>query len=198
MTEFGWWKLVYWIFATGGIAGLIALAVFYPLALIGIWNAVKKLFGFVLSYRIGCAIVAAILAAFIADYWRHDIEDERHAAEVAAFEQAQDDRDKRIRKETRDEVLIEIANAAAESAVTDKDVKEFTDALPPIAPTGNPFRVGADACRLRHIAGQAECGPHGVKRVPKADTSNEGVGHRRALGLSSVVRRSLGRDEQGK
>jgi hypothetical protein len=191
------WKWGWWIVATLGIAGTIALFAFFPAAASIALNAVVRFFSLVLSYRIGCAVVAAILAALAADYWRHSTEDAKHAAEVAAFEAAQDARDKRIASETRELVWKEIADATAENAVTDKDVKDFTDALPKPPETGNLFRVGTDACRLRHIYGQVECGPHGVERMPKADPRHEGVRDRRAHGLSNLVRRSRGSDQQG-
>jgi hypothetical protein len=164
-----WWKLAYWLIGTLGFAGTIALIVFAPgVAKIAL-DAVVRFFGFVLSYRIGCALVAAVLVFVATDYWRHSLDDADFAARVAAFEAAQDARDKRIAQETRDAVWHEIANATAENVTIDQEVKEFHDALPPVPFTGNPFRVGADAPRLCKIAGQAQCGPKAVNRgVSKA------------------------------
>jgi hypothetical protein len=194
------WKLLWWGFGTLGIAGTIALAVAFPAIAKIVLDRVVRLFAFVLSYRVGCALVAAILAALIADYVRHSIDDSKHATELATFKLAQVARDKRIATETRAAVWEEIANATAENAVTDKDVKEFTDALPKPPDTGNLFRVGADACRLRALYGQSGCGPVRAKGMPKADAKDEGVGNRRGHGLSSLVsriRRDRHQGEQG-
>lgn len=177
-----WWKTVWWLVSLVGIGGLIAIFAAYPI----VATIVVRFFSVVFSYRIGCAVVAAVFAALVADYWRHSIEDERHAAEVAAFEQKQRDRDERIKKETLDEVLKEAAAAAAENAATDKTVKDFTDALPIPAETGNPFAVGADACRLREIAGQARCGSVGVEGVPAPDTGRASIRDRIKNRLSGV------------
>jgi hypothetical protein len=164
--DLSWWKLLWWAVGVFGIGGLIAICALYPVVL----AVVARFFRAVLSTRIGCAVVAAIVAAVIADYWRHSVEDAKHAAEVAAFEAAQDARDKRIATETRELVWKEIANATAENAVTDKDVKDFTDALPKPPETGNPFRIGTDVCRLRSLYGQAGCRSDGAAGVSKTDT----------------------------
>ena len=189
------WKIAYWMIGTLGVAGTIALFVFAPAVATTALNAVVRFFSLLLSYRIGCALVAGALAWFVADYVRHSIEDNKHAAEVAAFEKAQDERDKRIATETRALVWEEIANATAENAVTDKDVKDFTDALPPIPETGNVFRVGADACRLRKLAGQAECGPDGAERVPAANPKPASIKDRLRKRLSSSGSGIVGRSE---
>lgn len=176
MLEFSWWKLLWWGIGTFGIAGTIALIVFAPTVARLVFDRVVRLFAFVLSYRLGCALVATFLTAIVVDYVRHDIDDEKHAAHIeqlsAEFKKAQALRDAQIKAETRQFVMNEIAAATVENAPIDKDVKDFTDALPkPTTPTGNLFRVGDDACRLRLIAGQgkAGCGSIGAQGVPKAD-----------------------------
>lgn len=191
------WKLVYWMIATIGVAGTIALIVFAPTVAKIALDAVVRLFAFVLSYRVGCALVAAVLAAFIADYARHSSDDAKHAAEIAEFEKAQNDRDKRIAKKTRDEVWAEIANATAENAVIDTKVKEFHDALPPIPAMGNPFAVGDASCRLREIAGLTGCGPQGTKRVSKARPQSAGARakHWTEHRLPGLITRGFGRVE---
>ena len=177
MFEFSVWKAAVWAVATFGIAGTIALIVFAPAAAKIALGAVVRLFAFVFSYRLGCALVAAIVAALITDYVRHSIDDSRYAAETAAFEKAQEERDERIARDTREWVLKEIADTAQQNVTTDKEVKDFTDALPklpegqPAIHSGNPFRVGDDAARLRKIAGQAERGSDGPQGVQKADTA---------------------------
>lgn len=191
--DVSWWKVIWWAVGVFGIGGLIALCAFYPVVL----AVVGRFFRLVLAYRIGCALVAATLAWFIADYVRHSIEDDKHAAAVAAFEKAQDDRDKRIATETRALVWEEIANATAENAVTDKDVKEFTDALPKPPETGNLFRVGADACRLRSLIGQAGCGSDGAKGVSQADTPRASLRDRLRKRLPGSSGGIAGDGEQG-
>jgi uncharacterized membrane protein YraQ (UPF0718 family) len=164
------WKIGVWLVATLGVAGTIALFVFAPGIASAVMRGVVRCFALVLSYRAGCALVAAILAALAADYWRHSRDDAAFAAQTAAFEKAQDDRDKRITQEVREDVWKEIANATAENARTDETVKGFTDALPqnPTA-AGNPFLIGDVAAdRLCKIAGQAQCGPGGDQGVPAA------------------------------
>lgn len=174
------WKLIYWIVGTLGVAGTIALFVFFPAVMGTIWKAIIRLFTLVLSYRIGCAIVAAIVVAFAVDYWRHSRDDAAYAAKTAAFEQAQRDRDKRIAQETKDEVWTDIANQTAVNKVTDQEVKEFEDAIPPSPPTGNPFRIGADAGRLCRIAGGTVCGPRrSPQAMPKARAARSNSGDRR-------------------
>lgn len=166
-----WWKVGIWLITTLGIAGTLALlaflAVAYPLVLKGILSAVARFFSWVFSYRIGCAIVAAVAAAFIADYHRHSIDDAEFAQRTALFEHAQKQRDERIKTETREEVWTDIANATAANVVLDKDVKEFTDAPPPPLPTtGDPYNIApADRVRLCRIAGKTECEPRGTRRM---------------------------------
>lgn len=190
-----WWKIAIWIVATFGIAGTIALIAFAPAFAKIALDAVVRFFAFVFSYRLGCALVAAIMAALITDYVRHSIEDDRHAAETAAFEQKQVERDEQIARDTREWVLKEIAVAAPQNATTDKEVKDFTDALPKPPETGNVFRVGADACRLRKLAGQAECGSDGAKAVPQADTPRASLRDRLRKRLPGSDSGSAGRSQ---
>jgi len=184
------WKVGIWVATTGGIAGLITLAVLFPAAMGMVFNGVMKLFGLVLNYRIGCALVAAIVAGLAVDYARHSHDDAAFAAQTAAFEKAQDARDAKIAADTRASVTQELTEAAAANAATDKEVKEFHDALPPVVPeTGNPFRVGNDACRLRKLAGEADCGPVRAKRMPKAHAASKpatGWGRLRLPGFGSA------------
>lgn len=160
-----WWKIFYWLAGTLGIAGTIALFVFVPNVAGIIFRAVVKFFSFVLSYRVGCALVAALVVGFAVDYWRHSRDDADFAAKTAAFEAAQDARDKRIADDTRASVTAEIANQQKQDDGTNQEVKEFHDTLPPIPALGNPFAVGSDRDRLRIIAGQAVSKPASAKRV---------------------------------
>lgn len=173
--NFELWKAVYWLVGTAGVAGTIAFFAFAPTAAAIVGKAIVRFFSIVFSYRIGCAVVAATLAWFIADFVRHSSDDARYAAEVAEFEKAQDARDKRIKEETTADVWREIANATAENVVTDTAVKDFTDALPKPPETGNPFRIGDDAMRLCKIAGETQCGHIGGEGVPKAHAPGGGT-----------------------
>lgn len=159
---------VWWLLGTLGIAGTVALAVLAPAVLSVVVQAVVRFVGYLLSTRWGCALLAAAVAFVVADINRSMRDAADFKAKTEAFEQAQRDRDERIARETREDVMKEVAAATAESAEIDKGVKEFKDALPPVPHTDvNVFRVGSDACRLRLIAGQAGCGPEkGTLRVP--------------------------------
>jgi hypothetical protein len=192
-----WWKLAYWLIGTLGVAGTIALLVFFPAVFSIAFKAVVRFFSLVLSYRVGCAVVAAIAAALIADYHRHSIDDADFAARSAAFEQAQVDRDERIRQETRENVWKEIANATAENAKTDENVKVFTDALPTPSAAGNPFAISdADAIRLCHIAGQTECGPRRDKGVSKIRRASRRAADQK-IRLPSLIRNGAWSDQKG-
>lgn len=165
------WQIASWVIGTLGIGGTIVAFILYPAIVTPILNGIGKLFAWVFSYRLGCAIAAAIVAAFLAMYWQQSRDNADFAKRTAEFEAAQDARDKRIAAETREEVWTEIANQTALNTATDQEVKEFHDALPPIPHTGNPFRVGAAAGKLRTIAGQVERGSRpSAAGVPKAQS----------------------------
>jgi hypothetical protein len=175
---------LWWIFATFGIVGLIALWFLAPAAAQLLLQAVAWVFRLLFSYRIGCALLAAIAAGLIVDYKRHAYDDAQAAQRTALFEAAQRQRDERIADQTREAVWAAIANATAANAVVDTDVKGFTDALPPPPPTGNPFLVGADADRLCHIAGKVKCGPSGGQRVPTPRRASGRPADKPKVGLS--------------
>lgn len=162
-------KWLWWIFATFGVAGLVAFWFLAPTAAQLALQIVVRAIRFVLSYRIGCALLAAIAAGLIADHLRHTYDDEQFAQRTAAFVASQDARDKRVAEKTRGEVLAAVAAANVANNVIDKDVKGFSDALPPPT-TGNPFLIGdADADRLCVIAyGKAGCRSSGSKGVSEA------------------------------
>ena len=172
------WEVLTWIGGTVGVVGFIAAWILFPAAFSVVLKGIMAMFGFVLNYRIGCALVAAIVAGVAVDYARHSHDDAVHAAQTAAFNKAQDARDAGIAADTRKLVTKEFAEAAAANAATDKEVKEFHDALPAVVPeTGNPFRVGTDACRLRKLAGETDCEPVRAKRVPKAHATVKPASH---------------------
>lgn len=190
-------EIVWWIVGTFGIAGLVAAWFVFPTISQLVLQRVVKLFAFVLSYRVGCALLAAIVAGLIVDQWRHSYDDAQFAARTAAFEQAQRDRDSRIALQTRDKVWKEIADATATNATIDNDVKEFSDAPPvPLPPsrvaTGNPLAISdADADRLCKLAGQTVCGPIGGKGVSKARRSG-GRPADQGLKLPNIIRTGVG------
>lgn len=182
----------WWIVGTFGVAGLVAFWFLAPTAAQLALRAVIKAFQFALSYRIGCALLAAIAVSLIVDYQRHAYDDKQSAQRAAIFEAAQRQRDARIAEETREAVWTEIANATAANAVIDTDVKEFSDVLPPPPPTGNPFRVGGDAGRLCHIAGKTECGPAGRKGMSEARRPSGRSGNHAKIRLPSLIRTGVG------
>lgn len=171
-------KWIWWLIATCGFAGTIALLVFFPTVVPMILRGIVKFFQWVLSYRIGCALLAAIIAGIAADDHRHTIDDAATAQRTAEFEQAQTARDADIAKKTRDEVWTEIANETAAATITDTEVKEFHDALPPVPAVGNPFAVGPSADKLRRIAGQAVRRPGGPQGVSAARRAGQRLLHR--------------------
>lgn len=172
------WKLIDWLIATVGIAGAIAIFVAVPNIFAIIVRALLRIGGWILSYRIGCALLAAIAVGFAVDYWRHSSDDANYAAQTRAFEQEEIARDKKIADDTKAAVWTEIANQTALNTQTDTEVKEFKDALPPIPALGNPFRIGADADKLRHIAGVPVGKPRArTKGVPKARWQAAGAKH---------------------
>lgn len=193
MTDLGWsaWKIGWWAVATFGAVGTIALFVlgsmYFPGLLRKIVDGVVNILALVLSYRVGCALVAAISAGLIVDYWRHSKDDAEFAQRTALFEHAQKQRDERIKTETRDEVWQEIANATAENVVIDKDVKEFTDEKPQPLPTvGDPYDIApADRLRLCRIAGKTECGLKRPQRVQAPRRPAPDPGHRKLPALGS-------------
>lgn len=187
------WKWVWWGVATLGIGGTIALIAIFPVAGGAAIKAVVRFFSIVLAYRVGCALVAAALAALVADYVRHSIEDEKHAAAVAAFEKAQKERDKTIAADTEKWVREQIAAQFIAEQDTNHDVDSFKKDLP----VSDVFRVGADAARLRKLAGQAERGPDGTKGVPKADAKPASLRDRIRKRLPGGGGGIVGRDQQG-
>lgn len=188
-------SLVWWIVGTLGFGALVAFWFLAPTAAQIVLQAVVKFFGLLLSYRVGCALLAAIAAGLIVDHWRHSKDDEVSAQRAALFEAAQKARDQNIAEETREKVWTEIANATAQNAVTDNTVKEFINALPPAPKTGNPYLVGAESCRLRNIAGQTGCGPNGGQGVPKARRTGGSPGDRAKIRLPKIIRTGVGADQ---
>lgn len=143
----------WWIFATFGIVGIICLWFFAPTVASLLLKAVAAFFQFVFGYRLGCAIVAAVLAFAIADYHRAKVDEADWRAQMAAFDAAQDERDKQIDADARAAVRKEIDDEKAATAETTNEVKVYEQALPILPPTDSSCRVGPDADKLRVIAG---------------------------------------------
>lgn len=189
---------LWWAIGTFGTVGTALLLWLAPTVLVRI---ATWLFKFFVTTRLGNVIAAAALAFFVADVNRSLRDRSEFAAQTAAFQQAQKDRDKRIAAETRDEVWTEIANQTAANTATDQDVKEFHDALPPVPFTNgiNPFRVGDAACRLRAIAGYSGCGPERSQGMPAARSKGAGAGtkNRLRIRLPRLITRGAGSPEKG-
>lgn len=146
----------WWIFATFGIIGIIAIWFLAPTVATMILKGIVAFFNLVFGYRLGCAIVAAVAAFLIADYHRARIDEADWKQQQAVFEQAQAVRDKQIDADARAEVRKEITDEKAATADTTNEVKVYEDALPVLPPTVTVCNVGADADRLRNIAGQPQ------------------------------------------
>jgi uncharacterized membrane protein YraQ (UPF0718 family) len=162
------WKVLFWLVPTLGLAGTITLFVLYPLIARAIGSAILNFFAWVFSYRLGCAIIAAVAVGFAVDYWRHDRDDKAYAERTAMFEHAQKVRDAKIAEETRQAVWIEIANETAANTATDNEVKEFTNELRPLPAADTTCRVGPAAERLHVISGQIDRRSKGNRTVPAA------------------------------
>lgn len=166
---------VWWAIGTVGLLGTILMLWLAPTVLLGL---VKMLITFCFTTRIGAALLAASIAFFIADVNRSRRDEAEYAYRTAQFEQAQNDRDAKIAADTRAEVLTEIASQTAANTQTDTEVKEFHDALPTIATTdacNDVVRVGANAGRLRTLAGAPLSRPIRTQGVPKAGKKAAGT-----------------------
>jgi hypothetical protein len=155
----------WWIFATFGIVGIVALWIFAPTAATLIGKAILAFFKFVFGYRIGCAIVAAILAFLAADYHRARLDEADWKKQTAAFDAAQQKRDIQIDANARASVRAEIDAEQQASIVTDKQKDDFDVSLKPLPATDNVCRVGADLVKLRLIAGGTQGKAH--RSMPK-------------------------------
>lgn len=187
---------IWWALGTFGTVGTLLLLWLAPATLAMV---VKSVLTFFLTNRYGNMIAVGLIVFFVADVNRSLRDQHEFAARTAAFEQSQRDRDTRIAQETRDQVWKDIANQTAENTATDKDVKEFHDALPavPFANGVNPFRVGDASCKLRHVAGQAGCGPARAKGVPKARPEGAVPGNQPRFRLPGFITGGIGGAQKG-
>ena len=163
------WQLWYWIIAGIGAAGVVALIIYVPAVLVPI----VRFFKLMISTRIGCAVLAAIVTGVAVDYWRHARQDRIFAEKTAAFEQAQKDRDAKIAADTKAWVERRMAEQFIAEKDAQKDVEDFKATLPP----NSVFRVGNDAARLRALAGLPPSQHH--RRMPKAPRKGDAAGRHR-------------------
>lgn len=162
------WKVGIWMVSTLGVAGTIALFAVYPAIMGSIWRGIINLFGLVLSYRIGCAIVAAVIVGFAVDYARHSHDDKVFAERVAAFEEAQRQRDKTIEADTK----LWVTKQIADDFMAEQDGKQDVDSFTKDLPVSNVFRVGDAAPKLRALAGLPVSKHHQrVQAPPRARTA---------------------------
>jgi hypothetical protein len=191
------WQIGVWFVGTLGVAIPIVLLILYPAIMAPIIKGIIGFFKKILSYRLGCAILAALAAGFAVDYWRHSHDDAVYAEQTEQFKAAQVARDKRIAQETEDRVVKRIADEAALKAADDKEQKEFHDVAAPL-PTGDVVdRVGDDCERLRKLAGQAGCESASHKGVPKAPRKGKPAAVRPDHSLSDFSRRFFGGPQAG-
>lgn len=163
-----WW--VWWSLGTLGLIGTGLMIWFAPTVLLGL---LKWLFTFCFTTRIGAALLAASIAFFVADVNRSKRDEAEFAERTALFEQAQTERDAKIKADTRTEVQAELANQTTKDTTTDMQVKDYQNALPTVSPTdvcSDVVRVGNNADRLRVIAGspvRRSIRPQGVPKARK-------------------------------
>lgn len=192
LTAISW---VWWLVGTFGVVGTGLMLWLAPAALVKIASVVLNFF---ITNRWGNMLGVGLIVFFVADVNRSLRDEQAYKEKTAAFEQEQKARDDRIAKETRDQVWTEIANATAANAATDKQVEDFTNALPPVPfADSNPFRVGNDACKLRALAGQPGCGPQSVpRRMQKAGAPAKPEGDHGGFGLPASLGRIFGGDHK--
>lgn len=179
-------KWAYWLLATVGIAGTIALFVFAPAVGRGLVSLAWEMLHQLLATRFGCAVLAAVIVGLGVNYLRASLDQEDFAARTAQFEEAKKALAVKIAADTRAEVEKEQRDLNQSAALTDIAVKDFTNGLPvaPPLPAGNPFIVGNDACKLRTIAGLPPCGSERNQRVSGARKRAAAAIHRARQRLS--------------
>lgn len=181
-------KWAYWLVATVGIAGTIALFVFAPAVARGLMSLAVEMLHQLLATRFGCAVLAAVVVGLGVNYMRASLDQEHFDQRIAQFEELQKKRDADIAAETRAAVEKELAETNKSAALTDTAVKDFTNGLQiaPPAPAANPYVVGDDACKLRFIAGLPPCGSERHPRVSAARKRAAAAIHRAHQRLSPV------------
>lgn len=158
---------VWWLLATFGIGGTIALALFFPTVATLIANGLGKLFMAMIGTRVGVGLIVGVLTFIAADIHRSKLDqadwDKRTAAQAAA----QKVRDQKIADDVRAQVTAEITAQQTSDDTTDKKVETF-DATPPARAATAPCDsgvVGPDLGRLRDVAGTKPTVRSRAKRV---------------------------------
>jgi hypothetical protein len=182
-------SILWWVLGAGGLVGLVLLFLLYPVIVQAMIKIIGVILTEMLSTRLGCAILTAIVVGLGVSHMRGRIDNDAFAERTAQFEQQQKDRDARIAAETRAAVENELAPRLQQiDAKTDSDVKVFTDAMPPTpVPAANPFRVGNDACKLRLIAGLPPCGSERLGGVSQAAKRAAGALHHTRYRLPAAI-----------
>lgn len=84
-----WVSIVLWIVGIGGIGGAIALFFFAPALFEVLLQGLQAILGSILSTRLGCALLAAVLAGVAADQYReHEAASQCSATIVARDKKA--------------------------------------------------------------------------------------------------------------
>lgn len=161
---------VWWLIGTFGIAGTIALAIFAPSALMLVWNAISKVLVWMLQTRVGCAILAFIIAFLIADIHRSRLDEASWKKQIAAFEAAQTQRDADIAADVRKTVTDELAKDQKADVIDVQEKKDFEQHLDP----AKACLVGDDAVGLRNRGPRRLEGQH-LKGLRKARAHRGGA-----------------------
>jgi hypothetical protein len=133
-----WLSIILWVVGTFGIVGTIVLYFAAPALFSVLMEALQKIFGAILSTRVGCAILAAIAAAILADQYREHVAVAQCSAEIVA-------RDKR-------------ADRLAVQRDTDQSVIAGDDAIGRLADLNKQASQDQETVNALHAADQA-CHP---------------------------------------
>lgn len=187
------YQWMYWVMGGLGLSGAVALAIFAPVVALALWKIVYSFIRLLLGTRIGCALLVGCFAWVASDLNRHKIDDAAFAEKTAQTIAAQKARDATIAASTRTLVLKETADVRAFEQAGKTAVDAFTRGL-----SAGACPVGADADRLRAIAGSGSVKRQHHRRVWKPAGKGDASGHQRKDRLSSPVGRSPGGSESGK
>jgi len=182
-----WW---WWLVGTVGIGGAIAFLVLAPALAAQVFAVVLN---FLIGTRIGIGIIVGIAVWFASDTYRSNADAALWQKRVAAFEQAQAERDKKIDADARAAVRKEIEDEKAATAQTEQVTNDWVKTLPPLAATDIICRVGPDADKLRLIAGATVSA--GKPAVSKLGSLRAAAGDRIKLRLPAAIGGSSGRLE---
>lgn len=163
---------IWWLVGAVGIGGTIALWFLAPVVAQPVLGGILR---FLFQTRLGFGLMFAVGSFAFADTHRARLDQAEWNKKVAAFEQAQKDRDARIAEDTRAEVVAELAKEKLADAATQKAQEDFNANLKPLPPGDNPCRVGDDADKLRVISGKPGGEANGP--VPAAGRDSSAAKH---------------------